>query len=98
VFFFDTNTNFKSFFGYLYIMKISISEKQLSMITKKYGELGEQEGGTETGTSEPEGSTTAGAKKWESGVTRGPANQIGVTKWSDVVGSKISRGKANPLS
>jgi len=30
-------------------------------------------------------------------VTRGPDNQIGVTKWSDVVGSKITRGKANPL-
>lgn len=35
--------------------------------------------------------------KWESGVTRGPANQIGVTKWSDIVGSTLTRGKANPL-
>ena len=35
--------------------------------------------------------------KWESGVTRGPANQIAVTKWSDTVGSKLTRGKANPL-
>ena len=35
--------------------------------------------------------------KWESGVTRGPANQIGVTRWSDTVGSKLIRGKANPL-
>ena len=78
-------------------MKMQISEKQLSMIAEKYHELGEQEDGTDTGTSEPEGSTTAGAKKWESGVTRGPDNQIGVTKWSDIVGSKISRGKANPL-
>jgi hypothetical protein len=34
---------------------------------------------------------------WESGITRGPANQIGVTKWSDTVGSKITRGHANPL-
>ena len=34
---------------------------------------------------------------WESGVTRGPANQIGVTKWSDTVGSSLTRGKANPL-
>ena len=33
--------------------------------------------------------------KWESGVTRGPANQIGVTKWADIV--KINRGKANTL-
>lgn len=35
--------------------------------------------------------------KWESGVTRGPGNQVGITKWSDVVGSKVTRGKANPL-
>jgi hypothetical protein len=35
--------------------------------------------------------------KWESGVTRGPGNQIGLTKWSDIVGSVLKRGKANPL-
>jgi len=35
--------------------------------------------------------------KWESGITRGPANQIGVTKWADVVGSKLTRGKSNQL-
>jgi hypothetical protein len=33
--------------------------------------------------------------KWESGVARGPANQIGNTKWSDIV--KLNRGKANPI-
>lgn len=33
--------------------------------------------------------------KWESGVTRGVANQIGLTKWRDVY--KITRGKANTL-
>jgi hypothetical protein len=33
--------------------------------------------------------------KWESGVTRGPANQIGLTKWRDIV--KVTRGKANTL-
>jgi hypothetical protein len=33
--------------------------------------------------------------KWESGVTRGPANQIGLVKWADIV--KITRGKANTL-
>ena len=33
--------------------------------------------------------------KWESGATRGPANQIGLTKWADIV--KINRGKANTL-
>ena len=34
--------------------------------------------------------------KWESGVARtGPANQIGLTKWSEIV--KLTRGKANTL-
>ena len=34
--------------------------------------------------------------KWETGVARtGPANQIGLTKWSEIV--KINRGKANTL-
>ena len=33
--------------------------------------------------------------KWESGVSRGAANQIGNTKWSDSY--KITRGKANTL-
>ena len=34
--------------------------------------------------------------KWESGVTRGPANQIAANvKWADIV--KINRGKANTL-
>jgi len=33
--------------------------------------------------------------KWESGITRGVANQVGVTKWRDIY--KITRGKANTL-
>jgi hypothetical protein len=61
-----------------------------------YSELGEQgaTGGdttADTGT-KPEYPTVT---KWESGVTRGPANQIGLTKWSDIV--KVNRGKANTL-
>jgi hypothetical protein len=35
--------------------------------------------------------------KWESGVTRGPGNQLGNTKWSETVGDKLTRGKANKL-
>ncbi len=52
-------------------------------------------GGTETtggGGESPEYPTVT---KWESGVTRGPANQIGLTKWKDIV--TINRGKANTL-
>ena len=79
-------------------MRIIVTEKQLGFIASQYEEIGEQEGGTETGTSDASGGgTTAGSKQWESGVTRGPDNQIAVTKWSDIVGSKVSRGKANPL-
>jgi hypothetical protein len=59
-------------------------------------ELGEQDaaaGGASTG---------GGAKpvyptvtKWETGLSRGPANQIALSKWSDIV--KLTRGKANTL-
>lgn len=36
--------------------------------------------------------------KWESGVSRGAGNQIDLTTWEDVVGSKLNRGKANQLN
>lgn len=53
----------------------------------------------ESGTSDTQsgGSGYPNVDKWESGATRGPGNQISVTKWSDVVGSSLTRGKANPL-
>lgn len=65
-----------------------------------YDELGEQDAAASTSSG---GSTGGGGgkppyptvTKWESGVTRGPANQIGLTKWADIV--KINRGKANTL-
>lgn len=84
-------------------MRLVITEKQLKDLIRLHSEnqelteQGEGEGSPEAGTSS-DGDKKTGASKWESGVTRGPANQIGVTKWSDVVGSKITRGKANPLS
>ena len=60
------------------------------------GEIGEQDAaapaGGDGGGDKPEYPTIT---KWESGVTRGPANQIGLTKWSDIV--KVTRGKANTL-
>ena len=43
-----------------------------------------------------DGEKKTGASKWDSGVTRGPANPIGIGKWADTY--KITRGKANPLS
>jgi hypothetical protein len=82
-------------------MKLVISEKQLKGIithlnsNQDLSEEGEGEGAPESGTSS-DGDVKTGASKWESGVTRGPANQIGVTKWADSY--KITRGRANPLT
>ena len=58
------------------------------------GELDEQDAAAATsgGGSKPAYPTVT---KWESGATRGPANQIGNTKWKDIV--KVTRGKANTL-
>ena len=84
-------------------MRLVITEKQLKGLIRlqsenqELTEQGEGEGAPETGTSS-DGEKKTGASKWESGVTRGPGNQIGVTTWSEVVGSKLTRGKANPLS
>lgn len=72
-------------------MKIMINEKQTKLLIKKYTDISE-ESSTEGGS---EGQPEVG--KWESGVSRGPSNQIGVTKWSEVVGSTLTRGKANKL-
>lgn len=69
---------------------ISIMKKYT---TNKDGELGEQEATPAAGGGG--GTTYPTVTKWESGVTRGPANQIGLTKWRDIV--KITRGKANTL-
>jgi hypothetical protein len=64
-------------------------------------ELNEQDaaapaaGGSTTTSSAP--SPPAGyptVTKWETGLTRGKANQIGNTKWE----SGITRGKANPVN
>ena len=83
-------------------MKIIISEKQLIHLKNV---IGEEE--TETVTNDPVTNNTTSndttsitypeVGKWESGVTRGAGNQIGNTKWSDVVGSQLTRGKGNKL-
>lgn len=86
-------------------MQLVITEKQLrelSLHITANQAVTEEDGDAaaaapEAGTSS-DGNTKTGASKWDSGVTRGPGNQIGVTKWSDVVGSSLKRGKANPLS
>lgn len=84
-------------------MELVFTKKLLQETISK--EIEEQ--GTDPAAAQPEAGTSdtqAGGQgypqvgKWESGVGReGPANQIGVTKWADVVGAKLVRGKANPL-
>lgn len=65
--------------------------------TESKGEVDEQDaaGGAATTGGGGASSEYPTVTKWESGVTRGPANQIGLTKWRDTV--KINRGKANTL-
>ena len=83
-------------------MKIALSEKQYKILKN----IVEQEttGNPSSQPSAGTSNTQSGGQgypqvtKWESGVQRGPSNQIGITKWSDVVGSKLTRGKSNPLN
>lgn len=87
-------------------MKVKITEDQLKRILSKLDEPIEMEEQAEA----PSATPTSGASsaqsggqgypevgKWESGVTRGPGNQVGITKWSEVVGATLKRGKSNPL-
>lgn len=53
-----------------------------------------EETSTETETTTPD-SGTAGI--WTAGLTRGPGNQLGNTKWADTVGAQLKRGKGNML-
>ena len=92
-------------------MKVALSEKQLKLITSMVevdGDTSASSGAdTASTTSTASSSQSSGTQsskagypavdKWESGITRGPANPIGVAKWSDVVGAKLTRGHANPL-
>ena len=81
-------------------MKIIISEKQYKSIVKNT-QIDEDDAAAAQPTT---GVGSSGSKEgypevgnWESGVTRGPANQVGVTTGSDLVGSTLKRGHANPL-
>jgi hypothetical protein len=91
-------------------MKLCLTEKQYNKLISEISEnqeVVEQDSMASTGTAaaQPSAGTTPTSTgsgypqvgKWESGVTRGPSNQIGVTKWSDVVGSVLKRGKSNQL-
>lgn len=93
------------------IKAIEVSIEEISQtgygndfILKYYGETEEMKEQDAAAAAPSAGTTTQGGgtgypqvTKWESGVTRGPANQIGVTKWKDVVGQSLKRGKGNTL-
>ena len=81
-------------------MKLGLTEgqyKKLLTLLQEQAEApaAEPEAGTSAKQSGGQGYPAVG--KWESGVTRGPANQVGVTKWADVVGAKLTRGHSNQL-
>jgi hypothetical protein len=83
-------------------MNLRITEEQLKTIIKKESDVSEEvdvnpepTAGTSSSQGGGEGYPEVG--KWESGVTRGSANQVGNTKWSDIVGSSLKRGQANKL-
>lgn len=56
-------------------------------------EGGGDSGGATTDTSGDSSSTNSNVTTWETGLTRGPANQITITVWA----SNIGRGKGNPI-
>jgi hypothetical protein len=84
-------------------MKIEISEKQLKLLLSKYTDedLNEVDAPSTPSSSSSSAGSTGGypaVHKWESGATRGPGNQVGVTNWSTVVGAAIKRSVGNYLT
>ena len=80
-------------------MDVLLSERQLKKLLEQDATADPAAQAPTAGTSSKQagGQGYPEVGKWESGVTRGPANQVGITKWADVVGSKLNRGKANQL-
>ena len=87
-----------------------LSEKQLNFLIKQSVNerltVQEQDASSDPTAAQPTAGTSTNQSggqgypevgKWESGIERGSGNQISVTKWSDVVGSKLTRGHGNPL-
>ncbi len=74
-------------------MKIIISEKQLELLLSDKRDIDEEDLTSSDTSSYPE------VGKWSTDLDRsGPANQIDTkSRWSEIVGSKLTRGKANKL-
>jgi hypothetical protein len=77
-----------------YIIQL-MRDHTLTSDKEEFGEQDSSGGGSAAGGGGGSSTGYPTVTKWESGVTRGPANQIGLTKWKDIV--KINRGKANTL-
>jgi hypothetical protein len=91
-------------------MEMMLSEKQLNFLIKQSVNerltVQEQDASSDPTAAQPTAGTSTNQSggqgypevgKWESGIERGPGNQVSVSKWSDVVGSKLTRGHGNPL-
>ena len=87
-----------------------LSEKQLNFLIKQSVNerltVQEQDASSDPTAAQPTAGTSTNQSGgqgypelgiWESGIERGPGNKVSVTKWSDVVGSKLTRGHGNPL-
>lgn len=68
-------------------------EEEVDMEFNEQDEGGADTGGATTDTSGDSSSTNANVTTWETGITRGPANQITITIWSD----NVNRGRANTI-
>lgn len=75
-----------------YIISL-MKEYTVSDDKKEFGEQDAAAGGSGGGGGAAAGYPTV--TKWETGLTRGPANQVALSKWRDIV--KLNRGKANTL-
>ena len=80
-------------------MDVLLSERQLKKLLEQDATADPAAQAPTAGTSSKQagGQGYPEVGKWESGIERGPANQIGVTKWADIVGANLKRGKGNPL-
>ena len=88
------------------------NEEEVDMEFNEQDEGGGDTGGATTDTSGDSSTTNANVTTWETGLTRGPANQITITVWTSNLNrgkgntidqnskweSGVSRGKSNPLT
>jgi len=83
------------FYWYLYGMKVLITEKQLKRLSKKIPkEVKEQEADAPVDPTNVDPTPTTGVSDKQKGGEGYPE----VSTWSDLVGSKLTRGPANQIA